>query len=41
MADLTDILKATVSPNTQALQLAQQSLEQAATENLVSADMMV
>ena len=36
MADLTEILKATVSPDTQALQVAQQQLEQAASENLVS-----
>ncbi len=36
MADLTEVLEATLSPDTQAIQLAQQHLEQAAADNLVS-----
>ena len=36
MADLTKILEATLSPDTRDIQLAQQSLEQAARDNLVS-----
>ena len=34
--ELTQILEATLSPDTQAIQMAQQQLEHAAAENLVS-----
>jgi len=39
--DLLQVLEATLSPDTQAIQTAQHSLEQAAKENLVSLECCV